>query len=94
MKWAINVFTCRAFFWLSQSKCFIFFSKIQWFFIWDLPKDRSDMITIERLGMHPSNFRNVVPFVKDLQSYAIARHSELSKSKLKVGEKYMSFSFW
>ncbi|VDK86784.1 unnamed protein product [Litomosoides sigmodontis] len=47
--------------------------KIQWFCIWDLPKDRNDLAACERIGMSPSCFYTVIPFVRELQAY-VSKH--------------------
>ncbi|VDO32255.1 unnamed protein product [Brugia timori] len=57
--------------------------KIQWFCIWDLPKDRNDVVTCERIGMSPSSFYTVIPFVKELQAY-ISKYNTHNKLKHKV----------
>ncbi|EJD74183.1 mRNA-decapping enzyme 2 [Loa loa] len=57
--------------------------KIQWFCIWDLPKDRNDFIACERIGMSPSNFYTVIPFVKELQSYVSKHHNTHNKPRHK-----------
>ncbi|KAK6109518.1 Dcp2 box A domain family protein [Brugia pahangi] len=56
--------------------------KIQWFCIWDLPKDRNDIVTCERIGMSPSSFYTVIPFVKELQAY-ISKYNTHNKLKHK-----------
>ncbi|VDO28614.1 unnamed protein product [Onchocerca flexuosa] len=57
--------------------------KIQWFCIWDLPKDRNDVVTCERIGMSPSNFYTVIPFVKELQAYVCRYHNMHNKPRHK-----------
>ncbi|VDK72343.1 unnamed protein product [Onchocerca ochengi] len=57
--------------------------KIQWFCIWDLPKDRNDVVTCERIGMSPSNFYTVIPFVKELQAYVCKYHNMHNKPRHK-----------
>ncbi|KAL3981537.1 Dcp2 box A domain family protein [Acanthocheilonema viteae] len=57
--------------------------KIQWFCIWDLPKDRNDISTCERIGMSPSNFYTVIPFVKELQAYVSKYHNTHNKPRYK-----------
>ncbi|KAM3726609.1 m7GpppN-mRNA hydrolase [Dirofilaria immitis] len=57
--------------------------KIQWFCIWDLPKDRNDVVACERIGMPPSNFYTVIPFVKDLQAYVCKYHNTHNKPRHK-----------
>lgn len=57
--------------------------KIQWFSIWDLPMDRNDQKTCERIGLVPNNFYTVIPFVSDLQAFVIRQQSKRNKPKLK-----------
>uniref|UniRef100_A0A0R3S4C6 mRNA-decapping enzyme 2 n=1 Tax=Elaeophora elaphi TaxID=1147741 RepID=A0A0R3S4C6_9BILA len=57
--------------------------KIQWFSIWDLPKDRNDFTVCERIGMSPSNFYTVIPFVKELQAYVSRYHNMHNKPRHK-----------
>ncbi|VDN06864.1 unnamed protein product [Thelazia callipaeda] len=53
--------------------------KIQWFSLWNLPKDRNDFAACEQIGMTPSNFYTVIPFVKELQAYVTQLHNGCSK---------------
>ncbi|CAG9539833.1 unnamed protein product [Cercopithifilaria johnstoni] len=57
--------------------------KIQWFCIWNLPKDRNDVAACERIGMSPSNFYTVIPFVKELQAYVSKYHNAHNKPRHK-----------
>lgn len=53
--------------------------KIQWFSIWDLPTDRNDTKTSERIGYLPNNFYTALPFINDLREYV----SRQQKKRLK-----------
>ncbi|VDD87680.1 unnamed protein product, partial [Enterobius vermicularis] len=57
--------------------------KIQWFSIWDLPTDRNDTKTSERIGYSPNNFYTALPFINDLREY-VSRQQKKRLKKPKV----------